>query len=88
MGKITDALKKAAEERFEQSKDDFEIQKRDNLIVKEMESSQIDSRIIAYFDPKAVISEQYKILTTNILSLSKTKPHKVIVITRKFYSLI
>ena len=51
------------------------------MIVHKLKDSRLDARIVAYYDPKAVISEQYKILTTNILSLNKGKPPKTIAIT-------
>jgi hypothetical protein len=39
-----------------------------------MGESNVDPNVVSYFDPKALISEQYKILRTNILSLDKGKP--------------
>jgi len=86
MGKITDALKKAAEERMQKADDTLRIQEQDKIVIQKMEGSRIDSRLITYFDPKAVIAEQYKILTTNILSLNKAKPPKVIVVTSSVHS--
>ena len=81
MGKITSALKKAAEERLGRIERMSQIRDRDSMIVKKMRESKVDASIIAYFDPKAVISEQYKILRTNLLSVNKGKPPKIFILT-------
>lgn len=86
MGKITEALKKAAEERLDRIEKISRVKENDRLVIKKMSDSKVDSRIIAYFDPKALITEQYKILRTNILSLGKHKPLKVIVVTSAIHS--
>ena len=86
MGKLTDALKKAAEERVEHIEKINRIKRHDAFVVKKMEDSQVDPRIITYFDSKAAIAEQYKILRTNILSLNKTNPPKTIVVTSSTHS--
>lgn len=86
MGKITDALKKAAEQRVEHIEKINRIKKRDAFVVKKMENSKVDPRIVSYFDSKAAISEQYKILRTNILSLNKGKPPQVMVVTSSAHS--
>lgn len=81
MGKLTEALRKAADERVERIEKISRFKARERLIVRKVGNSKVDPRIISYFDPKALITEQYKILRTNVLSLNKTKMHKVIVIT-------
>lgn len=85
MGKITDALQKAAKERVERLEKVVKIQehkqKQEQVIVRKMKESNIDARLVTYFDPKSLISEQYKILTTNILSLNKNKPPRTLAIT-------
>ena len=86
MGKITEALKKATEERLERLDKITRIHDHEQLVIKKIGSSRVDPRIIAYFDPKALITEQYKILRTNVLSLNKGKPPKVIVITSSIHS--
>lgn len=87
MGKITDALKKAADERMERIEKVSRIKEQQSFVVKKMDNSNVDARLITYFDPKAVISEQYKTLRTNILSITKGgKPPKVIVITSAIHS--
>jgi succinoglycan biosynthesis transport protein ExoP len=86
MGKITDALRKAAEERIERIDKINKIKEKEYLIVKKVGDSKVDARIVSYFDPKALISEQYKILRTNVLSINKGKPPKMVVITSSIHS--
>jgi capsular exopolysaccharide synthesis family protein len=86
MGKITSALQKAAEERFGRMEKISKIKERDDFIVKKIGDSKVDPSIVAYFDTKAVISEQYKILRTNLLSLNKGKPPRSIVITSSIHN--
>jgi len=86
MGKITNALKKAAEDRIERFDKIARIKEHEQLVVKKIGNSKVDQRIIAYFDPKALITEQYKILRTNILSINKAKPHKSLVVTSSLHS--
>lgn len=86
MGKITSALKKAAEDRIERFDKIARIKEHDQLVVKRVGNSKVDERIMTYFDPKALITEQYKILRTNVLSLSKKKPMKVLVVTSSIHS--
>ena len=86
MGKFTDALKKAAEDRLQRIERVTKIKENDQLVIKKMGNSQIDSRIVAYFDPKSPITEQYKILKTNILSMHKGKPTKVFVVTSAIHA--
>jgi len=86
MGKITSALKKAAEDRIVRFDKIARIKEHDQLVVKRIGNSKVDERIITYFDSKAIITEQYKILRTNVLSMNKTKPHKVLVITSAIHT--
>src|SRR6185295_18491864 len=86
MGKITSALKKAAEERFDRIEKVSRIKEHDQLIVKKVGESLVDPSVVTYFDPKALISEQYKILRTNILSLNKGNPPRTMVITSSIHS--
>lgn len=83
MGKITEALKKAEREREEL------IQRRRLTYEKESEikpieitrESNVHSSIVCYHSLSSKISEQYKILRTNILGLNHKQPLKSIVIT-------
>lgn len=86
MGKITNALKRAADDRLQRIEKINKIKEYDQIIVKKMGSSKVDPRIVAYFDPKALITEQYKILRTNFLSLNKSNPPKTVVITSSLHS--
>jgi len=86
MGKITNALKKAAEERFTRVDRITKIKERDQLIIRKMGESKIDPSIITYFDSKALITEQYKILRTNVLSMNKGKGVKCIALTSSLHS--
>ncbi len=86
MGKITKALQKAAEERLQHMDKIVKIKEMDKIIVRKMKESNVDARLVTYFDPKAVISEQYKILTTNLLALNKSRPPKTIAVTSSIAS--
>ncbi|MCD4781961.1 MAG: CpsD/CapB family tyrosine-protein kinase [Candidatus Omnitrophica bacterium] len=86
MGKITDALKKAAEERIDRFDKITKIREREKLIIKKIGDSNVDPRIVTYFDSKALITEQYKILRTNLLANQKKKPVKVLVVTSSLHS--
>jgi capsular exopolysaccharide synthesis family protein len=86
MGKITNALKKAAEDRVERFDKIARIKEHEQLVIRKIGDSKVDQRVITYFDPKALITEQYKILRTNVLSLSKKKPLKVIALTSSLHS--
>lgn len=81
MGKITKALQKAAEERLERFDKITQIRSGNKIIIKKVGDSKIDPRLIAFFDPKALISEQYKILRTNLQSLNKKNTLRSIIIT-------
>lgn len=81
MGKITKALQKAAEERIKHIDKVIKLKEYEQIVVKKLKDSNVDARLITYYDPKSVISEQYKILTTNLMSLNKGKPPKTIAIT-------
>ena len=62
MGKITDALKKAADERLERIEKVNKVKEQDTFVVKKMEDSDIDARLVTYFDPKAIISERFSLV--------------------------
>ncbi len=82
MGKITEALKKAAEERMTRlekldSKDEVKYQ----FIAKKTLDSKIDPRIVAFYEPSSPVAEQFRSLRTNLLALNPEKPVKTITIT-------
>ena len=82
MGQITDALRKAAEDRLamlEKRPQHGYVVNVDSGITKNL---NIDPHVVAFSDPMSPVSEQYKILRTNLLSLaSYTRPVKTIGIT-------
>ena len=86
MGKITEALRKAAEERLGRIDKISRIHEQKALVIKKIGDSKVDPRLVTYFDPKALISEQYRILRTNILSTSAKRPVKTLVITSAVHS--
>jgi len=86
MGKITSALKKAAEDRIERFDKIARIKEHDQMVIKRIGNSKVDQRIVTYFDPKALITEQYKILRTNVLSINTVKSPKILVITSSIHS--
>jgi len=51
------------------------------VITKPKSEEGVDGRIVAYVDKTSQISEQYRILRTNLYSISTEKPIKVIAIT-------
>ncbi len=86
MGKITEALRKAAEDRLERIDKITRIREQKALVIKKIGNSTVDPRLVAYFDPKALITEQYKILRTNILSANAKRPLKTVVVTSSLHS--
>lgn len=86
MGKITNALQKAAEDRLNRMDKIAKIKETKQLIVRKEGISNIDPRIVTYYDTKALISEQYKILRTNLMSLGTKKKIKTVVVTSSIHS--
>ena len=87
MGKITEALKKAAQERLGRlEKLDQKEEVRYQFIAKKTVDSKIDPRIVAFYDPVSPVTEQYKTLRTNIQSIKSEKPIKAITITSSTHS--
>lgn len=82
MGKITDALKKAAQERLSRlERLDKSAEVKYEFIAKKTADSNIDPRIVAFYDLQSPVTEQYRTLRTNIQALSAAKPIKTITIT-------
>lgn len=77
MGKITEALKKVANERV------AKIQKRPEVqyVIRKLQNTAINEHIVSFHDPSSPIGEQYKILRTNIQNLRVTKNYKTFVMT-------
>jgi len=51
------------------------------IVKKERNDEGIDSRVVVYSDPKSHVAEQYRIMRTNLCSLSADKPMHSFVIT-------
>lgn len=99
MGKITDALNKAKQEKEVEKQDWLKGQNKNAAenpplllpleerlkkrisIAKARDDSGIDPRIVTYFDPKSIISEQYRILRTNIQSNNQPRPLKTLLVS-------
>jgi capsular exopolysaccharide synthesis family protein len=89
LGKITKALQKATEERLIQPQNEdirgeeqeIALQEPPELNINQLDVSTIDPRIITYFDSKSIVSEQYKILATNLLALNRSNPPRTLAIT-------
>jgi len=77
MGRITDALKKVADERVAR------IQKKPDIqyVVKKAENTKIEPHIVAFHDSASPVGEQYKIVRTNIQSLKASGDYKTFLIT-------
>ncbi|MCX5707552.1 MAG: hypothetical protein NTY14_01005, partial [Candidatus Omnitrophica bacterium] len=82
MGKITDALKKAAEERISRlEKLDTNDEVKYQFIAKKTVDSKIDPRIVAFYESNSPVAEQFRTLRTNLLALNTNKPIKVVTVT-------
>ena len=82
MGKLTDALKKAAEQRLIRlDKIDGQNEVKFQFVAKKTVESKFDPRIVAFYDQKSAVAEQYRILRTNLQAISPQKPLKTITIT-------
>lgn len=88
MGKFTDALRKAADERLHRiEKMDHHTQVRYEFVARKTVESDIDPRIVAFYDPVSPVTEQYRVLRTNLLPFSPaTRPLKAIAITSSTHS--
>ena len=86
MGKITDALKKAATERLARiDRIDKRTEVKYECIAKKTVDSKIDPRIITFFDPVSPVTEQYRSLRTNLQALSSKRPIKAITISSSIH---
>jgi len=86
MGKITDALKKAAQERLARiEKLDKRTEVKYEFVAKKTADSKIDPRIVSFYEPKSTVAEQYRILRTNIQAINSKNPVKAITITSSIH---
>lgn len=87
MGKITDALKKAAQERLSRiERLDKKQEIRYEFVATKKVDSSIDPRVVAFHDPKSEVAEQYRVLRTNIQAINSKYPIKAITITSSIHS--
>jgi len=87
MGKITEALKKAAQERLSRlEKLEEKAQVKYEFIAKKTVESKIDPRVVSFHDPKSTVAEQYKTLRTHIQALDSKQPLKAITLTSSTHS--
>ena len=86
MGKLTDALKKAANERISRiEKLDGQSEVKYQFVAKKTVESKIDPRIVSFYDLHSPVTEQYRTLRTNIQALNPSKPIKAITITSSLH---
>lgn len=87
MGKLTDALKKAAQERLARlEKIEEKTQVKYEFIAKKTVESKIDSKIVSFYEPHSTVAEQYRVLRTNLLAINTKNPIKTITITSSIHS--
>jgi len=87
MGKITDALKKAAQERLTRlEKIDQGTDVQYQFIARKTVDSKFDPRIVTFYEPKSPVAEQYRSLRTNIQAVNSKTPIKAITITSSHHS--
>ncbi len=82
MGKLTDALKKATEEKLDRLE---KITQKDEVkyefVARKTVESKFDPRIVAFYEPDSPVAEQYRTLRTNLMALHTAKPIKAITVT-------
>lgn len=87
MGKITNALKKATEDRLSRiERLDERGEVKYEFVARKTVESDIDPRVVTFYDPLSPVTEQYRTLRTNLQSLKQEKPVKVITITSSTHS--
>jgi len=87
MGKLTDALKKAAQERLSRiDKVEKQTEVKYEFVAKKTVDSKLDPRIVAFYDSISPVTEQYRMLRTNLLALAINKPLKALTITSSIHS--
>jgi capsular exopolysaccharide synthesis family protein len=87
MGRITDALKKAAEDRLTRlDKLDRRDEVKYHFVAHKTVESNIDPRIVSFYDPASPVSEQYRSLRTHVLALDPKKTMKTFAITSSIHS--
>lgn len=77
MGRITDALKKVADERVQRIQKKPEVQ----YVVKKVANTKIEPHVVAFHDPASPVGEQYKIIRTNLQSMKLKGDYKTFLLT-------
>lgn len=86
MGKITDALKKAAQDRMSRiEKLDGQNQVKYQFVATKTVDSKIDPRIVAFYDSHSPVTEQYRTLRTHLQNLNQQKPIKAFAVTSSIH---
>lgn len=75
MGRISSALKKAEQERERYEKYHAER----SYVAKTVEGEGIDAHVIAHYDSKSSVAEQYRSVRTNFFSIAENAPMKNVV---------
>ncbi len=87
MGKITDALKKATEEKLSRlGKLDTKEEGKYQFIAQKTVDSNIDPRVVTFYESDSPVAEQYRTLRTNILAINSKKPIKALTITSAIHN--
>lgn len=77
MSKIAQALEKAARERLKVWHQHPTV----SYDPAKVSTSKVDQHLVAYFDPKSPIAEQYRILRANLMATNRSRPPQVLVVT-------
>lgn len=85
MSKITEALKKAEEERVKKRQTGTEIRDIDNKLSARFVNYQPAEELVVFHDKDSYISEQYRIAKINIERLDPKNPPRSIVITSSIH---
>jgi capsular exopolysaccharide synthesis family protein len=85
MGKITDALKKAAQDRLSRIEKLDSQEVKYQFIAKKTADSKIDPRIVAFYNADSPVTEQYRTLRTNLQALNSKTPIRAITITSSIH---
>lgn len=73
MGKMFDALQKVQREKYVESQDDFQKSVPDNII--------LDDRLISFFAPSSLVTEQFRRLRTLIIKPGEKNAPRIIMVT-------
>lgn len=86
MGKLTEALKKAAQDRLSRLDKLDKQEEKYQFVARKTIDSDVDPRIVVFHDPKSTVAEQYRTLRTNIQAINSKSPVRTIAITSAVHS--